>query len=143
MIDLSGCAASMKPPCPSLVCETAVQWGPAEVCLNEASVAPAWMSCSDMVPGTGLDVVGAVAHKITSCSCIATRMGESIPRGESRGTRRRREIRLPGNWRRLSGCGTRSIDGISRSGYEDPLDSASLHQHRFDEVRQLFLRPPQ
>lgn len=40
IIDLSGCAASMKPPWPSLVCETAVQRDPAEVCLNEASVAP-------------------------------------------------------------------------------------------------------
>ena len=81
-MDLSGCAASMKPPCPSLELTTAVECSPAEVCLKEARVEPVCMSWRAIVPGPVAVVVGCVEHNIISCSCMFLDYTEYRLRGD-------------------------------------------------------------
>lgn len=64
-------AASIKPPCPSRVWTVAAQWFAEEVCFQEARDVPVWMSWRDNVPGPEAEVVGALAQRRASLSCIA------------------------------------------------------------------------
>ena len=60
----------MNPPSPFAVCETAVQFRPAEVCLNDARVVPVCISCTDIVPGPVIEDDDAVEHSMISCRCM-------------------------------------------------------------------------
>ena len=61
----------MMPPCEFLDSKTATECGPAFVCLNEARVAPVWMSWTAINPGPPADVAGAVAQSTVSRRSMA------------------------------------------------------------------------
>lgn len=58
----------MNPPCVLLDSRTATPLGLAFVCLNDARIAPVWMSWTTIAPAPAEGCCDDVEHRMTSCN---------------------------------------------------------------------------